>query len=794
MNTFNKYISDQHIKFIFICITIIILPSIIEAQYKHDLAYLVPVSASSSADNQPAFLAIDGNDNTYWESLEIGSPHWLTIHLNEKTKIDRVIISNFTGFNELAVKVWRDSSWVNVFQGSAQSQVLFGFDPVLTEKIRLEPITNNTVRIYNVEIMRANAQPVYLNQSGFNIDRSKIFTAPMAEDGSDFFITRKNGSKILYKGKLQNRKGDFTEFKPVDPGPYLITVDDGNNMGTSLPFKINPYWLERVSYQPAINFMIDSRCWWGDARNYSPTDTNSDCTRGVAWRDGVQYSFEISSLIKMYLANPDAFDTDRMPVQGPYIGLRHELPETTPEIIRLIYWGVDIMLRGEVDQALLKEQLAYFLYAYPYMKQYIPESVYHEAREYLFKRWGNTDYNRYPAEDGAWNIPDVDRVPHTADLFQTYTEIGTGKGQFPPGHSIVPNLMMYEVAKREGREDAQLYFNAAYAQTEWLIENLDWQNPKTTKGQRQGEWITITSFSYFQNKYPEKTPDRLIDKIDSWAKIMIERSDNMWDFRRYSDDKWIIPSIRPETDPGFDPITGFNEPGNVAGFPAALLAATKVIENQSVNHRLRELAVSHFDNVFGRNPTGRHFSYDAKTDFEGADLGWFQEYQGGAGQLQSARGVLDGSPKETTYPYNPYAGDPGHTEGWVTFNTAWNVALAWFAFDATKIELYDENFIERIKSVKIGDTVGVRLYAPLNFDSERREKGHVNVQTGRGEKFQIEVIETNTNSLYFEAKIHFSESETDITQNVIQVQPGDKISISYGLDFFKRKNIINIID
>ena len=745
------------------------------------------VSASSIADNQPPSLAVDGNDHTYWESLDTGSTHWLTIHLREKTKIDRVVISNFTGFNELAVKIWDGSSWVNVFEGSAQSQVLFGFDPVETDKIRLEPITENTVKIYNVEIMRANLQPVYANQSGYNIERSKRFTAPLAEDYSKFFITRKSSSKILYKGKLNNQKGDFTDFKPVDPGPYIITVYDDRHSGMSIPFHINPYWLERVSYQQAINFMIDSRCWWGDARDYSPTDTNSDCVTGVAWRDGVQYSLEVPSLIKMYLANPEAFNTDRMPVQGPYLGLRHELPENTPEIIRLIYWGVDIMLRGKVDHALLKHQLAYFLYAYPYLKEYIPEIVYQEAKVHLFDRWGDAEFNRFT--DSDWGLSEHHSVDHTADLFQTYKIIGTGKGSLPPGHSIVPNLMMYEVAKREGREDYNKYLTSAYNQTEWLIENLDWDDPRTTKGQRQGEWITITSFSYFQNNYPDKSPAGLIDKIESWAQIMVERSENMWDFRKYSDDKWVIPSI-----PGFNTEAGFNEPGNIAGFPAPLLAAATILDNVVIKYRLRELAVSHFDNMFGRNPTGRHFSYDAKTDFEGAVLGWFQEYQGGLGQLQRARGVLDGSPKETTYPYNPYAGDPGHTEGWVTFNTAWNVSLAWFAFDATKIELYDENFIEKIASVNQGETIGVRLYAPLNFDYESKEKGMVSVQTSSGENLQVEVIESNKNSLFFEARILLAESETDGNQNAIRVQPGDKMTVSYGFDFFKKDNTINIIE
>ena len=35
-----------------------------------------------------------------------------------------------------------------------------------------------------------------------------------------------------------------------------------------------------------------------------------------------------------------------------------------------------------------------------------------------------------------------------------------------------PNLLMYEVAKREDRDDADKYFDAAFKQVEWMIANL----------------------------------------------------------------------------------------------------------------------------------------------------------------------------------------------------------------------------------------------------------------------------------------------------------------------------------
>ena len=92
--------------------------------------------------------------------------------------------------------------------------------------------------------------------------------------------------------------------------------------------------------------------------------------------------------------------------------------------------------------------------------------------------------------------------------------------------------------------------------------------------------------------------------------------------------------------------------------------------------RLKELAISHFDNMFGRNPLGRHFGFDAAKEIEGVDLGWFSKHEGGLGALGEVYGRLDGSPKESAYPYNPSA-HPGYTEGWVAFNTAWNMSLAY---------------------------------------------------------------------------------------------------------------------
>lgn len=761
-----------------------------------NLALHQPTTVGSATADHPGTFAVDGDDHTYWQSKKNADGSFFTIHLKEKRPIDRVLLPRFAGFDSLTVQVWREGTWTEVFGGSTEAQVLFGFEPVVTNKIRLLPQGNEEIRLYEVKVFARSPQPVFVNQSGYNLRWPKRFTAPEAEDKATFHITRDGSSKKLYRGIISGQIGDFTNFRPEDPGPYVITVVGEKGTGTSVPFNVGPYWMERASYEPAINFMIDSRCWWGDSRNYAPTDENADCpSRGVAWRDGVQYSFEIPTLIEMYFANPSAFSTDRMPVQGPYLGLREELPEDTPEIVRLIYWGVDIFLRGQVGHALLKEQLAYFVHAYPHLAEYIPRNVYEEVREYLFEHWGDPEFERW--EDVDFDFGSYWSVDHTANLFQTYTQIGTGKGQFPPGHSVIPNLMMYEVAQREGRSDAEQFFVAARAQTEWIIENLDWENPRTTKGQRMSEHITVKGLVYFLENYSERAPQGLEEKIERWAEVMIRRSDNMWDFRRYSDDRWIIPNIRPPDHPSHATDTGFNEPGNVAGFPAPALAAARVVENQEIKYRLRQLAMAHLDNVFGRNPTGRHFSYDAETDFEGVEQGWFKEYQGGAGQLQSARGVLDGSPKETTYPYNPYAGDPGHTEGWVTFNTAWNAALAFLSTADVEVVTMGANFQFSKSSVGAGQTAGIRLEAPLNFDYDELEKGTVQVKVNGEARRDLEVTEASLNSRFFQTTIEIQPEQASTSSEdhrAIHARPGDIVTVSYGYGTFKKTKRIRVTE
>ncbi len=195
-------------------------------------------------------------------------------------------------------------------------------------------------------------------------------------------------------------------------------------------------------------------------------------------------------------------------------------------------------------------------------------------------------------------------------------------------------------------------------------------------------------------------------------------------------------------------------------FPAPLIAATQVIEDKNVLERLNQIAIAHIENVFGRNPTGRHFSFDGPLDFEGVNEGWFQEYQGGPGMLHLARGVLDSSAKETTFPYKPYTGFPGHTEGWVTFNIPWNISQAYMSPQKTSVAVFDSSFSKSITSARPGDKIGIEITAPLNFDYARREHGKAFVYLNN-RLVKVAVKEVNTSSNRFRGKFTVPHDQSD---------------------------------
>lgn len=741
-------------------------------------------TASSHQPKYPPSNAIDGkvSDDSRWVSEKSDKPAWLAIDLGEKRKLAGIHL--FSGFGDKDVvesfklEFWRDGKWVVIpsteVSGNKTNALAIAFDQTVsvdTDKLRLWITASHqgTARVKELVVWpsgfgdlpalpsaaaagsskQQDIVPIYLNQSGFNLGKPKRFTAPTLADATRFTVRAAKGGPALAQGTLKNKIGDFSSFNPESTDEYV--VEAGGLV--SVPFRIGQWWLERVTYQGAVDFMIDSRHHTGNE--------SANCPGSFGWRDDHHFGWELHTLVPQWISNPSAYE--RMPHQVKYSppadpklwGALEPPAANAPDIVKLIHWGADVIVTQKLGHEMLKSQLAYFLYAWPALEPYLPAQNYQIVRDYAFATWAAPQSDRkYPYDESPEH-----------NLLALKTKLGTTKGCLPPGFSVEPNLMMFEVAKRDQRPDAQIYFDAAFNQAVWLVKHLDWNDPQTTKGQRMSEFITVTGLAHFLREYPDRAPTGLANKINEWAKVVIRRADNLWDFRKLDDkDGWTPMGDTPQK---------WNEPGNVIGLPAPILAAEEFITDSAAKQRLEELVWSHFDDMFGRNPVGRHFSYDAPREIEGVEHGWFKFLPGGIGRLANARFVIDGSPKNAHYPYHPEIGDVGWTEGWIQFNTAYDISLAYLAWSETEIKMTRE-----------GDDLIVRLKAPLNFDYSKVETGTVMVANSHGGVAHVTVTEDSANSMTLTGRIKLQPGKTASNDNQsLQFTPGTTLQASYGYGY-----------
>ena len=557
----------------------------------------------------------------------------------------------------------------------------------------------------------SSVTPVALNQIGFQKGAPKRFTAITCPDGTPFQITTPSNASSLFSGTIQGGLGDFTSFEPSGEGPYIVRVfPSGSVQGASDPFLILADLIGTKYLAPAVRFMNDAR---------SGVGTHPSAFGGAPWRDGTYYSFEIPSLVHLLLTRRDAvvalpheidwqaektrilspaFDSTYQSLtasEGFLPALRryytdNEAPRSNaPDLVKIIHFGIGVTLERPATKdwsgderptqihAQTVEWCAWVLYAWPVLREWLPESFYTKVHDFAFAQWGlssglgttsRSDDDPSSLEiDPLWSpatYPLVDKAPF--------------KGRHAPGHSIWPNLLMYQVALREGRADAAVYLNAARTQTQWIIDNLDWNDPKTTKGQRMSECKMMPGLVYFLTNFPGEAPAGLATKIESWADVMISRSANGYDFRRYNDTEWSIPANSEK----------WNEPGNLAGFPACALAAAWTLDRAPAKQqRLREISWAAMDCLFGRNPLraaspGRPVTLANGNPggFPDVERGWPWLYTGQAAYLENARGALCSGPGTEHFPNNPTAA-LRHPEPWTNFNAAWNLSLAYMAAD-----------------------------------------------------------------------------------------------------------------
>lgn len=750
---------------------------------------LVGATADSERLGAHAALVIDGrtDDASRWLSAKQTGGHWFEVRLAEPVRLGGLhVFSGYKGRDPLAdftVQFWRDGDWRDIpsamVTGNKRTALALSFDEnaeVMTDRLRLVitrtpgdvarvaeivawPYDSAGVPAIGAEDTLAGLPAIFLNQSGFDEDAPKRFTLPESVDKAVPFVVRAaQGGDVLFRGVVHNGVGDFTAFEPRDERDYVVEVAERR----SVPFRIGPWWLERVTYQGAVDFMIDSRHYVG-----SDHETR---VWSYGWRDAHHFGWELNTLVPQWLSNPSAYE--RMPRQIVYeapedrsLWGRLEPPHPdAPDIVKLIHWGADVIVTQGTTHEMLKAQLTYFLYAWPMLRDYLPEQNHEVVRDFAFAHWADAtaDRNDYRHDESPRH-----------DLFELKTKVGTTKGAYPPGFTIEPNLLMHEVALREGRADADVYLQAAVRQSDWIVREVDWNDPLTTKGQRVGEFVTMTGLAHLLAVYPEQAPAGLRAKINAWADVVIRRSDNLWDFRKLGDapDRWTPTGPKPSM---------WNEVGNVVGLPAAILAASPFVDDPAKVDRLNQILWAHFGAMFGRNPVGRHFGYKAQSEIEGVERGWFSQYIGGNGKLEQARFVLDGSPKNEHYPFNPGIGNIGWTEGWVQHNTPFNMSLAELAKARSKL------------NAAIADgRLRVTLTAPLNFDYARRETGKVVVTTSSGDREELTVTELTESSPDLAGELQVAGDDSVVANDGrLSLAPGETATVTYGFGYYGQATTI----
>ena len=698
-----------------------------------NLALGAAATASSTLDRYAASNAVDGvvSDHSRWLSKDTPDPKWIELDLGRPQSIRSVhVYSGYEGGSTVrcfSIQIWEDDRWKEIASVSDNPAQAWAFPldaPVFSQRVRLMAMDPGYVRLRELALFSEIAPlgtgvriekglehgsktwtfPVHhhliaLNQVGFETKSPKRFTAPRSPDGSVFEIRRHGTDTPLFRGAISNHLGDFTAFEPADTyDEYVMTLAGGAlEAGESDRFAIRDDLWQEQFWQPAVDFMMDCRSVLG---------THPSAYGGCPWRDGTYYDFAVPSLVLMYLADSTAieamprqvdwardkarvlspdfrFDPNNPCSEGVMESVRRYFQElqppnaNAPDVIKLIHWGLGYYLMNPSTKdpsndplprqihGQTVEQFAYLLYAWPQLKRWLPEAFYERCRDFAFLHWQSSGLLEV---DPLWEPKTYQTVAEITGDNPMGGRLHPYKGRHAPGHSIQPNLMMYDVARREGRADADRYLKAAQEQARWIMAHLDWGDPRVTKGQRMSEFKTMTGLVWLLQHHADHAPTGLRQKITHWAQVVVSRSDNPWDFRRYDlGDHWTIPKL--------------NEPGNLAAFTGSAVAASWAVEDTSLRQRLRELAVAQMDNLFGRNPQFAAAPSFPDQGFPLLERGWPVHHKMDVcARIETTRGAICASPGSEKYPFNP-DGRFRHAEGWVNFNAAWNVALAYWEWD-----------------------------------------------------------------------------------------------------------------
>ncbi len=760
------------------------------------------LAGSASADastqlrgNTPAANAIDGQieDDHRWVSAEGAGPHVLTLTWPAAFDFGGAHIysgyGNRNPVSDYELRAWNEQTqrWETIAGSQARNnreaarRHVFQ-QPVNTTRIQFVVMDNGPARIKEVMLWPANEDVpelgagifdplapdltmhhVFVNQIGYDLNGPKRFTAPISPNGSQFIIINE-ADEPLFAAPIHNGIGDFTAFRPETLGEeYRIRVR-GNELsdGISYPFRIEPMLTLRNSFNPAVDFMIDVR---------SIVGTHPSGYGGSAWRDGTFYTFETPSLIMMWLANPSMVLHDPVEMDWQddanrilHSGFRHvrahgeqnvleatreyyrnvspPVGENVPDLVQLIHWGIGMILvdpssqdpsgggDGDRIHAQTVEMLAFFLYAYPSLSEYFTEDFYQQAERLAREQW------------------------HETGLFGIIDTIGDAKGRHCPGHSILPNLLMYETAVREGWPEADRYLQAASRQANWVLRTFEPSDPRVGKGQRMSEHKLITGLWVLQRDYAEHAPSALADWLDAWVNVQIARSENLYDYRKYDDgENWSLPGR-------------WNEPGNVAAFPGLAWSVGSLLpESDPRQQQIDIIAQAQIDNLFGRNPLNAASNADP-SDFPGTDAGWPRHYGDDiCARIELCRGAICSISATEHYPLSPNAGFR-HPEGWTAFNAALNVSLSLQTHTTVQLE------------AEHGDQcIEVRLIAPVDLVQSESEVATIEVVTAEGSR-RVQLEETGVNTFEFVGTLELDE---------LGITADDAVTIQHGYGFLAQR-------
>jgi hypothetical protein len=695
-----------------------------------NLAQGAEVTSSSARPGNPAGAVADGlaADDSRWLATQEDKLPWVELAFPKPVKIG--VVDVFSGWQDEPGLAAFDLTFevdgkpvvppegkVRGVSGDANARrVEIGLQNVTRMRLTLAgpgPAKIREIAIYShagavmgsglmmkksVPVVDRTIHQIGVNQVGYETGKPKRFTAPLSPDGSPFTVLAETDPAILHQGVIRGGVGDFSAFRPADSATrYVVEVSGGSlKDGRSDPFLIRGNLYQEQFWQPAVDFLIDAR---------SVVGTHPSAFGGCPWRDGTYYDAILPALVLFYLADREVIDAmprqidwaaDKARVTDPKFRFDPKNPcsegvmdavrnyyqleppkADAPDVVKMIHWGAGFYLVNPATQdpsqdpdkrkihSQTVEQVAYVVWAWPVLKQWLPESFYEKCKAFCFANWKpSLEIDRWWEPKTYLTVEQVTGTNPMGGLLHPF------KGRHAPGHSIVPNLLMHEIAKREKRDDAAVYLEAAVRQAAWCVEHLDWNDPRTTKGHRMSEHRTIPNLVWILQHYPDQAPAGLKGKIDAWVDVALSRADNFWDFRRYDlGDHWTIPKI--------------NDVGNTLSLPACLIAASWVVD-PSKRRRIEEVAFASIDHVWGRNPRLAAAPALPAMGFPEVERGWpIQHKINVCARLELCRGSISALPGSEMYPFNPEGGFR-HAEGWVNYGASWCISLSYLRFDAAK--------------------------------------------------------------------------------------------------------------